>query len=126
MGSVLRSRGDLSEAAGQFREALQLKPDWIPAVASLAWLLATAPDAALRDANQAIRFAEQAADLTRRQDASALDVLAAAYAAAGQFDRAVAVAQAALDMKPDATLAAAIRRRQELYRQHKAYVSPAL
>ena len=126
VGSVLRSRGDLSEAAGQFREALQLKPDWIPAVASLAWLLATAPDAALRDANQAIRFAEQAADLTRRQDASALDVLAAAYAAAGQFDRAVAVSQAALEMKPDATLAAAIRRRQELYRQHKAYVSPAL
>ncbi|PYR42803.1 MAG: hypothetical protein DMF95_27485, partial [Acidobacteria bacterium] len=126
VGSVLRSRGDLSEAAGQFREALQLKPDWIPAVASLAWLLATAPDAALRDANQAIRFAEQAADLTRRQDASALDVLAAAYAAAGQFDRAVAVSQAALEMKPDATLAAAIRRRQELYRQHQAYVSPAL
>ncbi len=125
-GSVLRSRGDLSEAAGQFRRALQLKPDWIPALASLAWLLATAPDAALRDANQAIRFAEQAADLTGRQDASALDVLAAAYAAAGRFDRAVAVSQAALEMKPDATLANAIRRRQELYRQHKAYVSPAL
>jgi tetratricopeptide (TPR) repeat protein len=121
-GSVLRSRGDLSEAAGQFRQALQLKPDWIPAVASLAWLLATAPDAALRDAHQAIRLAEQAAVLTRRQDASALDVLAAAYAAAGQFDRAVAVSDAALEMKPDAALAAAIRRRQELYRQHRAYV----
>ena len=93
VGSVLRSRGDLSEAVGQFRQALQLKPDWIPAVASLAWLLATAPDAALRDANQAIRFAEQAADLTGRQDASALDVLAAAYAAAGQFDRAVAASR---------------------------------
>src|SRR5881409_1226129 len=84
VGSVLRSRGDLSEAAGQFREALQLKPDWIPAVASLAWLLATAADAALRDANQAIRFAERAADLTGRQDASAIDVLAAARAEAGQ------------------------------------------
>ena len=90
VGSVLRSRGDLPEAIGQFRQALQLKPDWMPAVASLAWLLATAPDAALRDATQAIRFAEQAADLTGRQDASALDILAAAYAAAGQFDRAVA------------------------------------
>ena len=111
------------EAVGQFRQALQLKPDWIPAVASLAWLLATAPDAALRDANEAIRFAEQAADLTGRQDASALDILAAAYAAAGQFDRAVAASQAALGMKPDAALAAAILRRQELYRQHKAYVS---
>jgi tetratricopeptide (TPR) repeat protein len=125
VGSVLRSRGDFSEAIGHFRQAVQLKPDWIPAVASIAWLLATAPDAALRDANQAIRFAEQAADLTGRQDASALDVLAAAYAAAGQFDRAVGVSQAALEMKPDAALAAAIRRRQELYRQHKPYVSSA-
>jgi len=121
-GSVLRSRGDFSEAVGHFRQALQLKPDWIPAMASLAWLLATAPDAALRDASQAIRFAEQAADLTGRQDASALDILAAAYAAAGQFDRAVAASEAALGMKPDAALAAAIRRREELYRQHRAYV----
>ena len=64
-----------------------------PALASLAWLLATAPEAALRDADQAIRLAERAAELTGRRDASALDVLAAAYAAAGQFDRAVDTAQ---------------------------------
>jgi tetratricopeptide (TPR) repeat protein len=119
---MLRARGDLAGAVAQFRQALRLKPDWIPAVASLAWLLATAPDAGLRDATQAIRFGEQAADLTGRQDASALDVLAAAYAAAGQFDRAAAVAQTALDMKPDAALAGAITRRVELYRQHRAYV----
>ncbi len=124
VGSVLRSRGDLSAAAGQFRQAVQLDPAWIPAVASLAWLLATAPDAALRNANEAIRFAEQAADFTGRQDASALDILAAAYAAAGQFDRAVATSQAALGLNPDAALAAAIRRRQELYKQHKAYIAP--
>ena len=123
-GSLLRSRGNLAEAVGEFRRALQLRPDWLPAVASLAWLLATAPDAAVRNADEAIRFAEQAADLTRRQDASALDVLAAAYAAAGQFDRAVATCELALGMKPDAALARAIRRRQELYRQHQPYVSP--
>jgi tetratricopeptide (TPR) repeat protein len=123
-GSVLRSRGNLPEAISQFRQALELKADWIPAVASLAWLLATAPDAALRDANQAIQLAEQAADLTGRHDASALDILAAAYAAAGQFDRAVATSETALGMKPDAALAAAIRRRQELYRRHETYVSP--
>src|SRR4029077_15271456 len=83
VGSMLRARGDFVSALVQFRQALQLKPDWLPAVASLAWLLATAPDAAPRPANQAIQFAERAADLTGRQDASALDVLAAAYAEAG-------------------------------------------
>ena len=124
VGSMLRARGDLAAALVQFRQALQLKPDWVPAVASLAWLLATAPDAALRDADQAIQFAERAADLAGRQDASATDVLAAAYAEAGQFDRAIAAAQLALTMKPDAALATAIRRRLELYRQHQPYRSP--
>ena len=123
VGSMLRSRGELSPAIDQFRQALGLKPDWIPAIASLAWLLATAPDAALRDADQAIGFAERAADLTGRQDASALDVLAAAYAAAGRFDRAIATCQLALTMKPDAALAAAIRAREALYRRHQPYRS---
>ena len=120
-GSMLRARGEYAEAADHFRDALRLKPDWMPAVASLAWLLATAPDAALRDPDQAIRFAEQAADRTGRRDASALDVLAAAYASAGQFDQAVATCEAALAMKPDAALASAIRARQELYRQRRPY-----
>ena len=124
VGSMLRARGDFAAAVVRFRQALQLEPDWLPAVASLAWLLATAPDAALRDADQAIQFAERAADLTGRQDASATDVLAAAYAEAGQFDRAIAASQLALTMKPDAALAAAIRRRLELYRHHQPYRSP--
>jgi tetratricopeptide (TPR) repeat protein len=124
VGSAFRALGSFSDAIGQFREAVRLKPDWTPAVTSLAWLLATAPDAALRDANQAIGLAEHAADFTGRRDARALDVLAAAYAAAGQFDRAIATSQAALELKPEAPVAAAIRRRQELYRQHKPYVAP--
>jgi len=125
-GSVLRSRGELAEALGQFRQAVQLKPESTAAVASLAWLLATAPDATIRNADEAIRYGERAVDLTRRTDASALDILAAAYASASQFDRAVAVTQEALVLKPDDALAAAIRQRQALYRQHKGYVQRAL
>jgi tetratricopeptide (TPR) repeat protein len=121
-GSVLRSRGELSEALGQFRQAVQLKPESTSAVASLAWLLATAPDAAIRNAAEAIRYGERAADLTRRRDASALDILAAAYASAGQFDRAIAITQEALGLEPDDALAAAIRQRQALYRQRRGYV----
>lgn len=121
VGSVLRSRGELTEAADQFRQATRLAPDWTPALASLAWLLATAPDAALRDAVQAVSLAERVADLTGRRDASAMDVLAAAYAEAGQFDRAVDTSQSALALNPDAALADAIRRRLELYRQRRPY-----
>ena len=124
VGSAFRARGSFSDAVGQFREAVRLKPDWIPAITSLAWLLATAPDAALQDANQAIGLADHAANLTERRDAHALDVLAAAYAAAGQFDRAIDTSQAAIELKPEAALASAIRQRLELYRRHKPYVAP--
>ncbi len=124
VGSLLRARGRFSEALGPFREAVRLKPDWLPAVTSLAWLLATVPDAALRDANQAIRLAERGVDLSGRGDPVALDVLAAAYAAAGDFDRAVATAQAALELKPADPDATEIHQRQDLYRQRKPYVLP--
>jgi len=122
-GSVLRSRGELAEAADHFRRAAQLAPDWIPALASLAWLQATAPDAALRDATRAIALAERVADLTARRDASALDVLATAYAAASQFERAVDTEQTALTLNPDPALAAAIQHRLELYRRRQPYRS---
>jgi len=124
VGSLLRVRGELGAAGDQFRAALELKPDWIPAVASLAWLLATAPEAAIRDPDRAVRLAARAAELTEHRDASALDILAAAYASSGQFDRAVATCALALRMNPDAALAASIERRLALYRQRRPFRSP--
>ena len=123
VGSLLRARGEFAAAGDQFRAALELKPDWIPAVASLAWLLATAPEAAIRDPDRALRFAERAAELTERRDASALDILAAAYASAGRFDEAVATCDLAFTLKPDAALERSIRTRQALYRQGLPYRS---
>ena len=104
-------------AVGQFREALRVRPDWTPALASLAWLEATEADA-LRDPGDAVRLASRAADLTGRRDAQVLDVLAAAYAAAGRFAEASSTAEAAETLAagsaPD--LAAQIRARLDLYR----------
>ncbi len=48
-----------------------------------------------------------------------LDVLAAAYAAAGSFDKAIAAAQAARSLVPDAS---AIRERLAFYQQRRPYV----
>jgi lipoprotein NlpI len=124
VGLMARAMGDFSAAIAQFRQAVQLSPNWVTAVAGLASLLAVAPDPALRNPTEAIRLSEHAAELTGRRDANALDVVAVAYAAAGQFDRAVAISQEALDLNPPAPLAALIRQHQELYKQRRAYVSP--
>ena len=101
---------------------MRLEPDNLAALNSVAWILATHPDPKLRDANQAIEFAERAAELTRYQNAAVLDTLAAAYAAAGQFDRAVTTAQTALELASAAQneqLANHIRKQLELYKQAK-------
>ena len=123
VGSLLRAQGELAAAGDRFRAALELKPDWIAAVASLAWLLATAPEATIRDPDRALRVAERAVELTERRDASALDILAAAYASAGRFDEAVATCDLALTRNPDPALERSIRTRQALYREHRPYRS---
>jgi tetratricopeptide (TPR) repeat protein len=124
LGSVARGRGDWPAALKEFREAIAVKPDSAPALVGLAWLLASAPDATLRDPKEAIRLAEQMADVTERHDAGVLDLLAAAYGAAGDLDRAVATAQAALDLHPPDPVAATMRKRQELYKERRPYISP--
>jgi spermidine synthase len=62
---------------------------------NLAWKLATCRDPRLRDVEQALRLAEEANRLSGGRHPVVLDTLAAAYAAAGRFDAAVAAAERA-------------------------------
>jgi tetratricopeptide (TPR) repeat protein len=59
--------------------------------------LATHPDRARRQPDEALRLAKTAADLTAYRNVEVLNTLAAAYASAGQFDRAVHVGQSAIE-----------------------------
>ena len=124
LGGALSVQGRPREAAAEYRRAVELKPDLTPALIELAWLLAASSDAALRNPDQALRIAERAVSLTERRDARALDALGAALAASGQFDAAVQTTAAALALGPPETTAAAIRQRQEMYRQGRPYVIP--
>ena len=95
LARVLAGLHRYSEAIAQLRSALDARPDWTDAMAQLSWLLATHPDAAARNPDEAIALASRAAELSGRKDASVLDSLAAAYASAGRFQEAVASAEAA-------------------------------
>jgi tetratricopeptide (TPR) repeat protein len=124
VGLVSRALGDFPEAVARFRRVLELNPNWVTAISSLASLLAAAPDASIRRPEEAIRLADRAIALTLRRDANTLDVLAVAYAAAGDFDRAVTIADEALGLNPPAALAEMIRAHRALFARREAYVSP--
>jgi Flp pilus assembly protein TadD len=125
LGHALIAAGQPADAAGQFRAALEVKPDWTPALASLAWLEATESDG-VRNADDAVRLASRAADLTGRRDAQVLDVLAAAYAAAGRFAEATETAETASKLAAAASpdLARQIDERLKLYRAGQQIRAP--
>jgi tetratricopeptide (TPR) repeat protein/mono/diheme cytochrome c family protein len=124
IGNLYALRGDWADAVEHFRRVVRLEPDWAPGLSELAWLLATAPEERLHNAGIAVRLAEHAADVTDNRDAKVLAVLAAAYADAGSFDRALATSDAALRLMPGDPLARDIRSRQALYQAQHPYRIP--
>ena len=118
LGRLYSERRQPARAVDEFRAAASLRPEWATPHAELAWLLATTEDRTIRDPQTALQFAMRAAVLTGRRDPMVLDVLAAAHAAAGDFDRAAATAQAALDLATG-PLAAGIRERLDAYRRRQ-------
>jgi spermidine synthase len=123
LGSALIMTGQLDEGLPHLREAVRLRPDWSVALNDTAWILATF--GAYRQPAEAVRLAERANELTDDPDANLLDTLAAAYAAAGRFEEAVTVGQAARERalaEGDTELEREIARRLELYRRGEPYV----
>ena len=99
-------RGDAYFLASNFAEALisydaaiNLNPDSTAALNNRALILAAAPDEELRNAPQALADAQRANGLLPGQPAY-IDCLAVAFAANGDFDRAVAEEQRAIELLP--------------------------
>jgi tetratricopeptide (TPR) repeat protein len=125
LGLVYNQLGKYEQAVRNWTRAVELKPNSAEVLNNLAWLLATAGDASAQDANRAIELAERACELTRHNEPGQLDTLAAAYAAAGRFDDAVATAQRAIDgvkANGQEELAGEIQKRIELYKAGHRYI----
>jgi len=117
--------GRESDAADLLSRVLRVNEDDISALLQLGYLRAMARDPSLRDCTEARRASERAVRLTSRSDELALDALAGAYAECGEFDRAVEVANEALELarrKGERTTAMRIDGR---LRQYRARQSPA-
>jgi tetratricopeptide (TPR) repeat protein len=119
LGNVLHYvKGKTPEALAQWHEVLRLDPNHLPALAQTAWVLATSPDASVRNGTEALVLAQRAVRLSGGRELSALDSLAAAYAELGRFSAAVETADRALALagqQNNRELAEALRARVALY-----------
>jgi hypothetical protein len=116
-----RGRGlekDVSKAAEWYRKAAQQGS--VFGENGLAWILATSEDPKIRNGAQAVQFAELAASATQHKNPNVLDTLAAAYAATGQFERAIDVERQAL-VNTNAALKLKFLERLQLYESRSAY-----
>ena len=98
MGLALLKEGRLGEAIAHWQNALANQPDFVPALNSLAWILAAFPDASIRNGEKALRLADRANQLSGSKDPSVLRTLAAAYAENGRFTEATAIAESGLQL----------------------------
>ena len=127
LAGALASERRPAEAMRHYRRAVAEQPREPAFLNGLAWMLATHPDAGLRDPAEATRLAETAASLTGRRHVLVLDTLAAAHAAAGRYPQAMETAEAAVALVPAdqaPELRAGIRSRLRLYARRQPYRQP--
>jgi tetratricopeptide (TPR) repeat protein len=89
-------QGKSAEAVAQWKEVLRAAPNHVPVLNQMAQVMATDPDASVRNGPEAVRLAERAVQLSGNREAATLDTLAAAYAEAGRFPEAVETARRAI------------------------------
>src|SRR6266481_5311462 len=115
---ALDEKGQFAEAIEHYEKALEISPQSVSALNNLAWLLATSSNAPLRNGARAIQLAERADQLTGGANALVLRTLAAAYAEAGQFGKAIETAQTAIQLgrsQGDDSLATELQQQIALY-----------
>jgi type IV pilus biogenesis/stability protein PilW len=118
LATALYQRGRMADAIAQWNEILRVQPENVVALTQLAHVLATSPEASVRDGARAVELAGRAEKLTADQQPAVLDVLAAAYAEAGRFAEAVQTARQALDLatqQNNPSLAESIKAKIPLY-----------
>ena len=128
LGNALLEQGQWAEAIVECQTTLQIDPTHSLAMNDLAWLLATVPDARLRNGAEAVKLGEQACRLTNYKMTLFVGTLAAAYAEAGRFDDAVKTANQAIALATAGGQPALAARNGELlklYQAHQAYHQPA-
>ena len=129
LANALLQRGRVREAIGHYQKSLGIEPDDALTLCNLAWVLATCPDASVRNGARALDLAQRANQLSGGQDPMILRTLAAANAESGRLAEAVTAAQQALQWataQNNTGLANTLRMEIERYQAGSPFRDPGL
>jgi len=129
LGNALVQKGLLREAVDHYEKALQSDMDSILPLNNLAWVMSTGPDDSLRNNEIAVQLAIKANQLSKESNPVFIRTLAAAYAQAGQFEKAIETARRASERanaEGAHDLAVQIREDVDLYQRRTPLRDPSL
>ena len=117
---------NFAAAVEHLQQAVRYQPRDVRSRLQLAWLLATCPVEDIRNGARAVELAGQLERLSAGRDPLVLDVLAAAYAEVGDFQKAQSTCRRALKLLPSSAAGRrqAMESRGQTYRRRQAYRSP--
>ena len=112
--------GKFIEASADFKNAIELTPEYALAHQNLGWLLSTCKDESMRDPKAANVSSTKACELNQFNDLSDLAALAASHASAKEFDLAIGIQEKIVERAspPQKPLAEKLL---ELYRNEKPF-----
>ena len=109
-----KSKSDFTAAL-----ALEDAADDSTIISNYSWLLAACPDDTVRDGALALKLATKAADLTDWKESWIIDNIAAAHAELGDFDKAIEVAQDAIQKSDSEEERKDIQTRLDSYKKNQ-------
>ena len=124
LADIYAQLGQTRKVLACYDKAVEQEPNSVPVLNNLAWLLATCPDDGIRNGARAVELAERACKITEWRATVLMGTLAAAYAEAGRFPDAIAMAEKAIAKARDEKQDDVAKRNGELlelYRSGKPY-----
>ncbi len=129
LAKKLLEKKQVTRSFAGYKQILQLDPDSVEVLNALAWMQGASAMHGITNPSEAIRLAERACQLTDYQTPEVLDTLAVAYAAAGNYAKALQLSRKAVTQAQKSAklpLAARIGSRMDLYKRNQPYRDPSI